>query len=331
MHGNAALDRVTHNALSILTAIGRTDVPVYAGACKPFMRPPVHAPAIHGESGIDGTSLLPEPTVSPQPGNAFVAMRNAIMATPPQTSVLVATGTLTNVALLLATFPEVVTHLREVSLMGGAFASRADAKGNIKPWAEFNIYGDPEAARCLLSDPRLSDRITIVPLDLTHSVLATPHVLARLRGGPGPGTGSTLRTMLFELLTYFSDTYMSVFGITAGPPLHDPLAVAAVLPTDEIAWQMDRVRVHVVCHGKQLGKTTADRAPESSPEPDALESSAAAAVPRVGLGGGVHQPQEVHTMVKVPRAVDVDAFWDVLLGLVAQADGRYSWPAERAD
>ena len=330
MHGNASLDRVTYNALSILTAIGRTDVPVYAGARKPFMRPAVHAPDIHGESGIDGTTLLPKPTVSHRPGNAIVAMRDAIMATPMHTSVLVATGTLTNVALLLATFPEVAAHLRELSLMGGAFASRADAKGNITPCAEFNIHGDPEAAYSLLSNPQLGGRITVVPLDLTHKVLATPDVLARLRGDPGPG--STLRTMLCELLTYFSATYARVFSITAGPPLHDPLAVAVVLPTDEIAWQMDRARIHVVCHGEQVGMTTANRAPEPAPEPASPEPAAAAttAVPRVGLGGGVH-PQDVYAMVKVPQAVDVDAFWNVLLGLVAQADGRYSWPAERAE
>ena len=38
-----------------------------------------------GESGIDGTKLLPEPTVLPQPGNAIKAMYDAIMSTPYQT------------------------------------------------------------------------------------------------------------------------------------------------------------------------------------------------------------------------------------------------------
>ena len=35
--------------------------------------------------------------------------------------------------------------------------------------------------------------------------------------------------MLHDLLTFFAHTYASVFGITAGPPLHDPLAVAVLL------------------------------------------------------------------------------------------------------
>lgn len=106
------------------------------------MRPAVHAPDIHGESGIDGTDLLPPPPagITVQLGNAVLAMYNAIMKTPPGTCVIVATGTLTNVALLLATFPEVVEHIKEVSIMGGAFGERPDSHGNITKWAEFNIY-----------------------------------------------------------------------------------------------------------------------------------------------------------------------------------------------
>jgi uridine nucleosidase len=134
------MDKVTLNALSILTAIGRTDVPVYAGSRKPFMRPAVHAPAIHGESGIDGTDLLPVPGVAARPGNAILAMREAIMETPFQSCAIVSTGTLTNVALLFATFPEVATHIRRLSIMGGAFGDREDTRGNITNWAEFNIY-----------------------------------------------------------------------------------------------------------------------------------------------------------------------------------------------
>ena len=48
VHGNASLDRTTHNARSLLTAIGQPLVPVYRGAAKPFCRDAVHAPDIHG-------------------------------------------------------------------------------------------------------------------------------------------------------------------------------------------------------------------------------------------------------------------------------------------
>jgi inosine-uridine nucleoside N-ribohydrolase len=48
--------------------------------------------------------------------------------------VLVATGSLTNVALLLMVFPEVKAKLAQIVLMGGAMGI-----GNTGPVAEFNI------------------------------------------------------------------------------------------------------------------------------------------------------------------------------------------------
>jgi uridine nucleosidase len=65
---------------------------------------------------------------------------------------VVATGTLTNVALLFAAFPEVADHIGGLSIMGGAvgegFSDTPMSKvpdeetriGNVTPWAEFNIY-----------------------------------------------------------------------------------------------------------------------------------------------------------------------------------------------
>lgn len=273
------------------------------------MRPAVHAPDIHGASGIDGTLLLPTPTASASPTNAILAMRSAILSTPANTCVLVATGTLTNIALLFSAFPEVAAHIKEVSIMGGAFGTRADARGNITPTAEFNVYCDPEAAQSVFSHPGLDHKIILIPLDITHTVLATGEVLERLLHGGVPGAKNEFRTMLFELLTFFSATYERVFGITAGPPLHDPLAVAAIIPTDEIAWEMEEVRVEVVCHGEDLGKTI-----KTHEEPE---------VHGVGLGG---EARGSVVRVRVPVKVDVDAFWGVLLEAVARADGRFTWP-----
>ncbi|KAI9837954.1 MAG: hypothetical protein M1819_006108 [Sarea resinae] len=281
VHGNASLEKTTTNACSILTAINRSDVPVYSGTRKPFCREAVHAPDIHGASGIDGTTLLPTPTVAAKEDTpAILAARNALLATAKHTAYVVATGTFTNVALLFATFPEVAEHVAGVSMMGGAIGggfsaaslgtARGDAAdeervGNWTKWAEFNVYCDPEAARSILSSPVLAPKTTLIPLDVTHQVLATKDVQDLLLYGPGPTRApttapstatstttttttatatattptptsatekapSTLRRLLHDLLTFFSATYADVFGLTAGPPLHDPLAVAAIIP-----------------------------------------------------------------------------------------------------
>ena len=109
VHGNASIDNTTTNAGSTLTAIGKPDIPVYRGADKPLVRPAVHADAIHGESGLAGTDLLPKPKVMANLDVPAVdAMYQALMETTKGTAWLVATGTLTNVAMLIANYPDVV-------------------------------------------------------------------------------------------------------------------------------------------------------------------------------------------------------------------------------
>jgi len=64
----------------------------------------------------------------------------------PEKVALVALGRLTNVALMLTLFPEVKKNLRQIVFMGGAIGM-----GNTHPAAEFNIQGDPESAKIVLT------------------------------------------------------------------------------------------------------------------------------------------------------------------------------------
>ncbi len=104
-------------------------------------------------SGLDGTSLLPKPlTEAVGRPNAVLAMRHALVEQRKGTAWVVATGALTNVALLFATFPELAEHVKGFSIMGGAIGGGfTDAPmgyvkgggerfGNWTRWAEFNIY-----------------------------------------------------------------------------------------------------------------------------------------------------------------------------------------------
>ena len=179
---------------------------------------------------------------------------------------------------------------------------------------------DPEASRSIFSNPILASKTTIASLDLTHTVLASKDVQSRILYGPtaNPATESTvLRQILHALLTFFATTYDTVFGLTTGPPLHDPLAVAMVLSNlnpdyaakyPHKALKFDdrsgeRFHINVVTdghHGKdvsvtgQLGRTGVTPA----------------------LGGGV----------AIPRGVDVEAFWDMVLECIQLAD---DWNAAR--
>jgi uridine nucleosidase len=93
VHGNASLDQTTFNTRAILEAIGKREIKVYSGAAKPIVRDPVHAADIHGESGLDGVTILPQPITPAVTGVDYLeAIYKALIATPKNTAWLVGTG-----------------------------------------------------------------------------------------------------------------------------------------------------------------------------------------------------------------------------------------------
>jgi purine nucleosidase/pyrimidine-specific ribonucleoside hydrolase len=128
---------------------------------------------------------------------------------------LIATGPLTNVALLLRSHPEVMPRVRRIVFMGGS-----TERGNTTPYGEFNIVTDPEAADIVL---RSGLPTTMIGLNVTHQALATTEIIAEFRG-----LGTRLGSVCAELMTFFASAYHRVFGFEH-PPVHDPIAVAAVI------------------------------------------------------------------------------------------------------
>jgi len=139
--GNQTIERVTSNALKLVSFL-QANVPVAKGAIKPLIRDIDSAEEIHGKIGL-GNCVLPETDRQPISENAVQFLKQEIIKLPEDEKVtLVATGPLTNVALLLKTFPEVKEKIEEICLMGGSVAG-----GNKTATAEFNIWCDPEAAQ----------------------------------------------------------------------------------------------------------------------------------------------------------------------------------------
>src|SRR5437868_14201789 len=111
--GNQTVEKTTANALRVLELVGRSEVPVAAGADRPLVREPFVAAYVHGETGLDGTELRPA-RGAPVAQHAvdFLAERVAGIT-------LVVTGPLTNVALLPARHEE---RPERILLLGGAIA-----------------------------------------------------------------------------------------------------------------------------------------------------------------------------------------------------------------
>ena len=210
--GNQTLEKTTANAIRVLDHVGRADIPVAAGACRPLTRELSVAADVHGVSGLDGPEL-PPPSRRPDSAHAIDWIAEKVR-THPRAVTLVATGPLTNVALFLARYPEHAGRLERVVLMGGAIG-----QGNVTPAAEFNVWADPEAASRVFQS---NLDLTMVGLDVTHRALMTPSHAERL------SSGGTAARLVSELFGFFAQFHARNYG-WEGAPVHDAVAMAHVI------------------------------------------------------------------------------------------------------
>lgn len=238
--GNAGLSHTLRNARAVVGLAGG-HVPVVAGADHPFLGTFTPEPDVHGVDGVGGI-VLPEgpPAV---PGVAADAIRGLLRAAAPESVTLVGIGPATNLALALATEPDLAARLREIVLMSGAWA-----EGNITPAAEFNAWSDPESLAVLLASGR---PVTLVTLDLTAQALITPARIAALREA---GTGACLRAACDIMATVPPSRRFG--GI--GSPLHDPCAVAWLIAPSLFGQRAAHVVVDCGL-GPSRGRTFIDR------------------------------------------------------------------------
>jgi inosine-uridine nucleoside N-ribohydrolase len=233
VHGNQTLEKTTLNALKVLELAGRGDVPVAVGADRPLARALTVADHVHGDSGLDGPSL-PDPSAKPveEDASTFLAGRLEPGV------VLVPTGPLTNVARLLDEHPD--ARPERIVLMGGAIGL-----GNMTAAAEFNIWADPEAAAIVFES---GIPITMVGLDVTHQAIVTPERAERLSR-----TGR-IGVVVAELVEFFGEYHRRTYG-WPGPPVHDALALAAVIQPALLRTEERRVDVELaseLCRGRTV-------------------------------------------------------------------------------
>ncbi|HSB39052.1 MAG TPA: nucleoside hydrolase [Gaiellaceae bacterium] len=243
--GNQTLEKTTANAIRVLELAGRGEIPVAAGADRPLVREPRVAANVHGETGLDGPDL-PPPQAEPAPQHAIDFLAEHVVGT-----TLVATGPLTNVALLLARHPQ--ARPQRIVLMGGAIA-----EGNVTPAAEFNVWADPEAAARVFAS---GIEVTMVGLDVTHRALVTGAHAEELRAAGRVGR------VVAELLDFYGVFHHEVYGFD-GSPVHDAVAVAHVV--DPTLLETAHVNVQVDCESRLCrGRTVVDLWRRTGLEPNA--------------------------------------------------------------
>jgi purine nucleosidase/pyrimidine-specific ribonucleoside hydrolase len=271
--GNGIIAKVTQNALQIC-ALAKISVPVAEGAGNAILGYIEAATDIHGETALDGAPL-PAPTFELEKISGVDLIAKVVREHPEKVT-LVATGPLTNIALFLKLYPELKANVAEIVFMGGS-ASR----GNRTPYAEFNIWMDPEAADVIMKSGL---PLTMCGLDVTHQALVTPPIFAKLNEMNTP-----LATTVIGLLNFFKSTYNDVFEMPS-PPLHDPVAVALLI--DRSVVKSRHVNVEIELNGKfTRGATVVDTYNRSGSAPN----------------------------VNVALDLDFDKFWEMMLAAVEQA------------
>ena len=210
--GNCSAAEAADNTLRILHRIGRRDIPVAVGANHPLRGTFDGGEAVvHGKGGLGGVELDIGPTrpIKAAAPDFIVQLARANAGH----LHIIATGTLTNLALALELEPRLPTMIASLTIMGGA----ASVPGNVSPVAEANVSRDPEAAAKVLSASWL---VTLVPLDVTMLDIIEEADRQLLLGAKG-----TAAELAAYVLEFYMGFYKSVYG-RAAAPCHDALAVA---------------------------------------------------------------------------------------------------------
>jgi inosine-uridine nucleoside N-ribohydrolase len=254
--GNASVTQSTVNALRILEAARRTDIPVYQGVgrCYNFTAP-MHAAQIHGTDGF-GDVAWPLPTTSPQRRHAVLEFIDRVLSRPGEITV-VALGRLTNLALAISVEPQVATALRSLIVMGGAIT----VPGNITPVASANLWGDPEAADVVY---RSGAKIVQIGLDVCNQVEISGTQQRHV------WQANTAATQLLQALTPCLQASYRQRGLLRHPDsirYNDVPAIAYVI--DPSLFTCQDVHVRIETQGQLTrGQTVADLRAQGSAPPN---------------------------------------------------------------
>jgi purine nucleosidase len=170
--GNVPLSLTAPNARRILDLAGRGTVRVYAGCERPIARAGMRSDGVHGSNGLGGVLLPGEGR--PETMHATDWLAETLLHEPAGSITLIATGPLTNLALVEIEHPGTLRRVRDLLVMGGA----AFRPGNVTPHAEFNFHCDPVAAHVVLE---AGAPLTLFGLDVTEQAVMSPRWIASLR------------------------------------------------------------------------------------------------------------------------------------------------------
>ncbi len=227
--GNQTVGMVARNAMWLTELLGYPECPVIQGADRPLIR--THQPAghIHGEQGLG--YIIPgacrRKLTSDQ---GALAIYQLIRALPDNEKITMVTiAPLTNIALLVRSFPEICSRIEKIVCMGGSTVG-----GNVTPAAEFNIWADPEAAEIVFQS---GIPIVMCGLDVTMKCLLNGDDIDCLERG-----GKVQQQLAGMLRFYLESVAYRDLGAVA---MHDATTIMYLLYED--LFSGEHHAMHVSC------------------------------------------------------------------------------------
>ncbi len=199
--GDQWLKEEVAHTLRMLELIGRTDIPVVAGAEYPLVRRQPDTELWEKQYGTvawvgawtprfyhahDQLGDMPEgkPTIRPLDEDAAHFLVRMVRKYPHEITIYEG-GPMTNLALAISIDPEFAGLAKELVFMGGSIQPKTDnPEFTSSPHREFNLWFDPEAAHIVLRAPW--KRIVCTTVDVSVKTRLTQDLLDRVKAGHTP-------------------------------------------------------------------------------------------------------------------------------------------------
>ncbi|WP_437130237.1 nucleoside hydrolase [Peptostreptococcus russellii] len=237
--GNQTLEKTSKNALDIANLLD-INVAVAKGAQTPLDRELYTAGDVHGENGIGNIYLEAS---SKEFDNRYAWDLIYDEAKKENGNLeIIAIGPLTNIAIAVLKYPELVNMVKRLTIMGGSASS-----GNRTEHAEFNIWADPLAADIVFKS---GFNMVMVGLDVTRKTLLSEENIEEIKA-----VKSEHIDIIGSLLDEMFKRYKKLGN--PGVVIHDALAVAYVI--DESCLELKNCQVSIESRDEiRIGKTIVD-------------------------------------------------------------------------
>ena len=216
----------------VLDALGRTDIPVYAGIGKTLLQSIPDWEQVANDHRPRQMEVLKrqQPSVQPKQGNAVDFIIDTVMASDGDIT-LVPIGPFTNIAAAFTIEPRLAQKTK-ICMMGGA-------TDRVRP--EWNALCDPEATRIVFGT---GVPITMVGLDVTTKCVMRYEQVKAIGSVDRP-----INQICFELIHLWGGD-----NPEPRPTLHDPLALATLI--DPTLCETQEMRIEVETRADHLRGAT---------------------------------------------------------------------------